>query len=90
MILTVVFAELRPIIATKKNAYVFNFGSNTAVVGISSLGYDHTKLLGSTIEEIAWQKAGIMKPDCIAISAYNQPAPGLQVLQQRAIERKVS
>ena len=31
------------------------------VCGISSLGYDHTDMLGKTIEEIAWHKAGIFK-----------------------------
>lgn len=31
------------------------------VCGISSLGIDHTSILGDTIEEIAWQKAGIFK-----------------------------
>ena len=29
--------------------------------GISSLGLDHCAILGNTIEEIAWQKAGIIK-----------------------------
>lgn len=32
-----------------------------AVTGISHLGYDHMSVLGSKIEQIAWQKAGIMK-----------------------------
>ncbi|CAF1248669.1 unnamed protein product, partial [Didymodactylos carnosus] len=31
------------------------------VCGITSLGFDHEKLLGNTIEEIAWNKAGIFK-----------------------------
>lgn len=30
---------------------------------ITSIGLDHTEFLGETIEEIAWQKAGIIKPD---------------------------
>uniref|UniRef100_A0A8D8TKL0 tetrahydrofolate synthase n=1 Tax=Cacopsylla melanoneura TaxID=428564 RepID=A0A8D8TKL0_9HEMI len=46
-----------------------NIVPNTAVVGITSLGYDHTQVLGNTIEQIAVQKAGIMKPDCIAITS---------------------
>lgn len=33
----------------------------TSTVGITSLGLEHTKLLGDTLEEIAWQKAGIVK-----------------------------
>lgn len=31
------------------------------VCGISSLGLDHTQILGDTIEKIAWQKGGILK-----------------------------
>jgi folylpolyglutamate synthase/dihydropteroate synthase len=29
--------------------------------GISSLGYDHQKVLGDTLTEIAYEKAGIFK-----------------------------
>ena len=38
------------------------------VTGISSLGIDHVSILGNTIEEIAWHKAGIMKEDCFSVS----------------------
>lgn len=31
------------------------------VTGITALGLDHVSVLGKTIEEIAWQKAGIYK-----------------------------
>lgn len=31
-------------------------------IGITSLGYDHTAILGSTLSEIASEKAGIMRP----------------------------
>lgn len=33
----------------------------TKTVGITSLGLEHTQLLGNTLEDIAWQKAGIIK-----------------------------
>jgi folylpolyglutamate synthase len=46
-------------------------------------------LLGSTIEEIAWQKAGIMKPGSIAFTVDRQPVEALKVLKQRAAEKKV-
>ena len=39
-----------------------NIIPSPAVTGITSLGIDHVGVLGSTIEEIAWHKAGIMKP----------------------------
>eukprot|EP00884_Botryococcus_braunii_P023662 jgi/Botrbrau1/9980/Bobra.0012s0071.2 len=32
------------------------------VCGITSLGFDHMELLGNTLPEIAWHKAGILKP----------------------------
>ncbi|KAL1415014.1 hypothetical protein MTO96_007014 [Rhipicephalus appendiculatus] len=38
------------------------------VVGITSLGLDHTRLLGSSLQEIAWQKSGIFKKGCPAFS----------------------
>ena len=31
------------------------------VVGVTSLDIDHTQLLGNTVEQIAWHKAGIFK-----------------------------
>ena len=31
------------------------------VVGVTSLDLDHTQLLGDTLEQIAWHKAGIFK-----------------------------
>jgi len=38
-----------------------NIVPKPAVTGITSLGLDHTAVLGKTIEEIAWQKSGIYK-----------------------------
>ena len=55
------------------------------VTGITSLGIDHTNMLGNTIEEIAWHKGGIMKmgAPCFTVP---QPAGALEVLQKRAAE----
>lgn len=36
---------------------------------ITSVGIDHTQTLGDTIEQIAWHKAGIIKPGIPALSA---------------------
>ena len=30
---------------------------------VAAIGLDHTKILGDTVEAIAWEKAGILKPD---------------------------
>lgn len=51
--------------------------------GVTSLGIDHTALLGNTIEEIAWQKGGIFKAGAPAFTA-PQPVSALKVLQDRA------
>ncbi|KAF4076937.1 hypothetical protein AMELA_G00202340 [Ameiurus melas] len=55
------------------------------VCGISSLGIDHTSILGDTIEKIAWQKGGIFKPGVPAFIV-NQPEGPMKVLQERAEE----
>ncbi|XP_014016003.1 folylpolyglutamate synthase, mitochondrial isoform X1 [Salmo salar] len=55
------------------------------VCGISSLGIDHTSILGDTIEEIAWQKAGIFKPG-VPVFTVKQPDRPMTVLQGRAKE----
>lgn len=53
--------------------------------GITSLGIDHIHVLGNTIEEIAWHKAGIFKADCPAFSV-PQPSTAQAVLERRAKE----
>lgn len=53
------------------------------VCGVTSLGLDHTKLLGSTLDKIAWQKAGIFKPGVPAVTAH-QNDEAMKVLQDRS------
>ncbi|XP_028313914.1 folylpolyglutamate synthase, mitochondrial-like [Gouania willdenowi] len=55
------------------------------VCGITSLGLDHCSLLGNTMEEIAFQKAGILKPGVPAFTVRQKPGP-LKVLQRQAEE----
>ncbi|NXP08992.1 FOLC protein, partial [Thinocorus orbignyianus] len=55
------------------------------VCGISSLGIDHTSILGDTMEKIAWQKGGIFKPGVPAFTVA-QPERPLAVLRDRARE----
>ncbi|XP_030209221.1 folylpolyglutamate synthase, mitochondrial [Gadus morhua] len=55
------------------------------VCGVSSLGIDHTQILGDTIEKIAWQKGGIFKPEVPAFTV-KQPEGSMAVLKQRASE----
>ena len=40
---------------------------------ITSLSLDHTRVLGNTIEEIAWEKAGIIKPGVPVVCAPQEP-----------------
>ena len=40
---------------------------------ITSISKDHTKFLGDTLEQIAEEKCGIIKPHCPVILAENQP-----------------
>ena len=56
-----------------------------SVTGITSLGIDHTSMLGNTIEEIAWHKGGIMKTDVPCYTA-PQPPGALSVLENRSAE----
>ncbi len=43
------------------------------VCAITSISLDHTEVLGHTLARIAAEKAGIIKPGCIAISAPQPP-----------------
>ncbi len=53
------------------------------VVGVTSLSIDHQHQLGSTIEEIAREKAGIFKAG-VPIVTVQQDAKALQVLKEHA------
>ena len=57
------------------------------VAAVTSVAMDH-KLLGSTIDEVAWHKAGIFKSGSLAFSTPQEPAVST-VLQQRAAEKEV-
>jgi dihydrofolate synthase/folylpolyglutamate synthase len=53
------------------------------VAAITSIGYDHTEVLGDTIEEIAAEKAGIAKPG-VPIVVAALPAAALAVVERYA------
>jgi dihydrofolate synthase / folylpolyglutamate synthase len=52
------------------------------VIVVTNVALDHTQHLGSTLEAIATEKAGILKPDSIALTGAQSPA--LEVIQARA------
>jgi dihydrofolate synthase/folylpolyglutamate synthase len=55
------------------------------VAVITPISLDHTRMLGGTIEEIAAQKAGIIKPGAVAVLA-QQPVAAAEVLIRHAAE----
>ncbi len=54
-----------------------------SVTAITSIGMDHEHVLGHTIEKIAGEKAGIIKPRIPVVSGVSQPE-AMAVIQQRA------
>jgi folylpolyglutamate synthase/dihydropteroate synthase len=65
------------------------FCRNPIVCGISTLDFDHISILGSTLKEIAWHKAGIMKPNSVAVGV-EQSEEAMEVIRERSQEKKVS
>ena len=55
------------------------------VAVITPISIDHTRLLGDTVEEIAAEKAGIIKPSAVAVLA-QQPLAAAEVLIRHAVE----
>jgi dihydrofolate synthase / folylpolyglutamate synthase len=55
------------------------------VAVVTPISIDHTRLLGGTIEQIATEKAGIIKPGAVAVLA-QQPLEAAEVLLRRAVE----
>ncbi len=58
------------------------------VAVITSISYDHTDVLGDTLAKIAGEKAGIIKPGCVAVSSPQQPE-AMAVLEKVCRERGV-
>ena len=58
-----------------------------AVCCITQLGLDHQAQLGSTLREVAGEKAGIIKPGSIVVTPNTQAPEALEVLEHTCIER---
>lgn len=54
---------------------------------VTNIGLDHTDLLGDSIEQIAAEKAGIIKPGVPVVTAVEQ-AEAIKVLEDTAVARK--
>ncbi|MCX6005048.1 MAG: bifunctional folylpolyglutamate synthase/dihydrofolate synthase [Chloroflexi bacterium] len=61
---------------------------NPDICIITSISLDHTQILGETLEQIAGEKAGIIKPGCTVISA-PQPTEVEAVIKRKCRELKV-
>ncbi|HEU5028473.1 MAG TPA: folylpolyglutamate synthase/dihydrofolate synthase family protein [Spirillospora sp.] len=61
-----------------------NVADGTVAV-VTPIGLDHTRYLGDTLEEIAGEKAGIIKPGSVAVLA-QQPVEAAEVLLRRVVE----
>lgn len=57
-----------------------------AICAITSISYDHTEILGDTLEEIAWEKAGILKPGKPVVIGC-LPPEAERVIRKVALER---
>jgi dihydrofolate synthase / folylpolyglutamate synthase len=55
------------------------------VAVVTPISIDHARLLGGTIEQIAAEKGGIIKPGAVAVLA-QQPLAAAEVLLRRAVE----
>ncbi|KAG8746395.1 Folylpolyglutamate synthetase [Ceratobasidium sp. 414] len=66
-----------------------NLVPKPVVTGITALGLDHVAILGKTLPEIAWQKAGIYKTGVPAFTV-SQPIEALAVIKNEAEKVQVS
>ena len=53
---------------------------------ITKISLDHTAILGDTVEKIAAEKAGIIKPGCPVVLAPNQPQEAVSVIVRKCAE----
>lgn len=59
------------------------------VAMILSISFDHTRYLGNTLSEIAWEKCGIIKPGSDVVCYANQPHQALDKIREVCGERGV-
>ncbi len=57
------------------------------VCGITGISYDHTNMLGNTLEKIAKEKAGIIKKDSLVVIA-PQPPDAWKIIAKKCEEKK--
>ena len=55
---------------------------------IGSIALDHTAILGDTVEKIAFQKAGIIKPGRPCVLSAGNPAGAVRVFREQSAEKQ--
>lgn len=63
-----------------------NVIKNSLLSVITGIAFDHTEILGDTIEKIAWEKAGIIKENCPALYGGNDEK-ALSVIEKECEEK---
>ena len=63
-----------------------NVIKNSLLSVITGIAFDHTEILGDTIEKIAWEKAGIIKENCPALYGGNNEK-ALAVIEKECEEK---
>ncbi len=59
-----------------------NVINNPKAVVITSISLDHTKILGDTVEQIAFEKCGIIKHNTTVVTSFNQQYEVMQVIRK--------
>lgn len=67
-----------------------NAVAHTLVAAITRIGYDHRELLGDTLDQIAAEKAGIIKEGCTVVCYPDQPAEAMGPILTAAAEAHTS
>lgn len=67
-----------------------NVVPHTLVAAITKIGLDHTEILGDTLQEIAAEKAGIIKEGCAVVCYPDQPQEAMGPLLAAAAENHTS
>lgn len=64
-----------------------NIIQNPVACGITAIHFDHINILGNTIEDIAWSKAGILKPKVPVFTIKQEQNAAIKMIKSRAIEK---
>ena len=64
-----------------------NVITKPAICIITSISFDHTDILGDSLEKIAFEKCGIIKRNCPVVTSENQSSEAMQVIKKTCEEK---